>query len=37
MRNTKVYVVLFLLIGTLSLSGQEIKDRPKDGEGIYAF
>jgi len=37
MRNTKVYVVLFLLIGSLSLSGQEIKDRPKDGEGIYAF
>ncbi|NLZ73364.1 MAG: N-acetylmuramoyl-L-alanine amidase [Bacteroidales bacterium] len=37
MRKIKVYVVLFLLFSSFSLSGQEIKDRPKEGEGIYAF
>ncbi len=37
MWNTKVCVILFLLFSTLSLGGQEIKDRPKDGEGIYSF
>ena len=40
MKNTHMksyFLFLFLFVSSTCLVGQEIKDRPRDGEGVYAF
>ena len=32
-----LFLFLFLFVSSTCLVGQEIKDRPRDGEGVYAF